>query len=345
MSANRDEYKKAGVNVEEGYKAVTLMKDHVKKTFNNNVLMGLGSFGGMFDLSFIHEEGIKKPVLISGTDGVGTKLKVAFELDKHDTVGIDLVAMCVNDILCHGAKPLFFLDYIATGKLEAEKAESIVKGVTDGCLMSGLALIGGETAEMPGFYSENEYDLAGFTVGIVDKDKIVNGANIDAGDVIIGLPSSGVHSNGFSLVRKILNDNNIDFNTKFKNTDKTFGQVLLEPTRIYYKEVKTLLDKVNVKGMVHITGGGFYENIPRVLPKGMGAKIDKNSWNKPEIFDELKRLNNIDDNNMYATFNMGIGYMVIVSKGESLKAIEALKNENLLGYIIGEVVSEEGVSL
>jgi len=345
MIINREEYKKSGVNVEEGYKAVTLMKEHVKKTFNDNVLMGLGSFGGMFDLSFIYEEGIKRPVLISGTDGVGTKLKIAFELDKHDTVGIDLVAMCVNDILCHGAKPLFFLDYIATGKLEADKAATLVEGISKGCIMSECSLIGGETAEMPGFYSEGEYDLAGFTVGIVDKDKIINGSNIEKGNVLIGLSSSGIHSNGFSLVRKILKDNKLDFNTKFKDTNKTFGEILLTPTKIYHNEVNLIKNNFDIKGMVHITGGGFYENIPRILSENLGVKIYENSWDIPEVFNELQKLGNVDKTNMFATFNMGIGYIMIVDKDDAENIVSMLDKNSYKSYIIGEVVKGSGVTL
>lgn len=345
QNVSRQAYKDAGVNVEEGYKAVELMKAHVSKTFNSNVLTGLGSFGGLFDLSYIIEAGIKKPVLVSGTDGVGTKLKIAFDTGVHDTVGIDLVAMCANDVLCLGAKPLFFLDYLATGKLDANVAESIVKGVSEGCIQADSALIGGETAEMPGFYSDGEYDLAGFSVGIVDKDKIVDGSTIGEGDVIIGLPSSGIHSNGYSLVRNIVFDK-MNFDLDYEMEDGiTLGKILLEPTRIYYKAVSELLDKLTVKGMVHVTGGGFYENIPRVLPEGLCATIDKNSWKMPSIFSKLKEWGQLKDEDMFATFNMGIGYIAVVSKDDATKAIECLKAIGEDAYIIGSISKGVGVTI
>ncbi|MGB3365946.1 MAG: phosphoribosylformylglycinamidine cyclo-ligase [Acidaminobacteraceae bacterium] len=345
QNISRQAYKDAGVNVEEGYRAVELMKAHVSKTFNSNVLTGLGSFGGLFDLSYIIEAGIKKPVLVSGTDGVGTKLKIAFDTGIHDTVGIDLVAMCANDVLCLGAKPLFFLDYLATGKLDANVAASIVKGVSDGCIEAGSALIGGETAEMPGFYAEGEYDLAGFSVGIVDKDKIVDGSSISEGDVIIGLPSSGIHSNGYSLVRNIVFDKmKLDLNYEIED-GVTLGKTLLEPTRIYYKAVSELLENVNVKGMVHVTGGGFYENIPRVLPEGLCATIEKNSWPMPYIFTKLKEWGSLEDEDMFATFNMGVGYIAVVSKEESDKAIECLRAVGEEAYIIGNINKGSGVKI
>lgn len=345
QNISRQAYKDAGVNVEEGYKAVELMKSHVSKTFNSNVLTGLGSFGGLFDISYIYEAGIKKPVLVSGTDGVGTKLKIAFDTGVHDTVGIDLVAMCVNDVLCLGAKPLFFLDYLATGKLDSKVAESIVKGVSEGCILADSALIGGETAEMPGFYGDGEYDLAGFSVGIVDKDKIVDGSKITEGDVIIGLKSSGIHSNGYSLVRNIIFDKmNLKLDYEIEE-GINLQKVLLEPTKIYYKEVTELLNNVDVKGMVHITGGGFYENIPRVLPQGLAAKIDKDSWSVPTIFEKLKEWGELEDEDMFATFNMGIGYVVVLPKDQANKAVECLKAIGETCYIIGSVIKGSGVSI
>lgn len=345
QNISRQAYKDAGVNVEEGYKAVELMKSHVSKTFNNNVLTGLGSFGGLFDISYIYEAGIKKPVLVSGTDGVGTKLKIAFDTGVHDTVGIDLVAMCVNDVLCLGAKPLFFLDYLATGKLDANVAESIVKGVSEGCILADSALIGGETAEMPGFYSEGEYDLAGFSVGIVDKDKIVDGSKISEGDVIIGLPSSGIHSNGYSLVRNIIFDQmKLDLDYEIED-GLSLAKALLEPTRIYYKAVSELLNNISIKGMVHVTGGGFYENIPRVLPDGLCAKIEKNSWPIPTIFKKLKEWGKLSDEDLFATFNMGVGYIVVVSKEEVNVAMECLNKIGEGAYIIGNITKGAGVSI
>ena len=328
-------YKDAGVNIEEGYRAVDLIKGYAKSTMNPLVLNHIGSFGAMMELP----EGYKKPVLISGTDGVGTKLEIAFKMNKYDTVGIDCVAMCVNDILCHGAQPLFFLDYIACGKLEAQVASDIVKGVADGCLQSGSALVGGETAEMPGFYKEGEYDIAGFSVGIVDKDKIIDGHDVEEGDVIIGLPSSGVHSNGYSLVRKLIT------NLDEKLGDKTLGEILLTPTRIYVKPIQKLMEKFHIKAMCHITGGGFIENVPRMLPKGKTAVILKDSYDIPEIFKYMMTLG-VDKDHMYNTFNMGIGFMVCVDKSikdEVLAELEAMGEkayEN--GYI---ACGEEGVCL
>lgn len=331
------DYKSAGVNIEEGYKAVEMMKEHVKTTFNKNVLTGLGGFGGMFQLDL---DGIKNPVLVSGTDGVGTKLKLAFLTDKHDTVGEDLVAMCVNDILCQGAKPLFFLDYLATGKLKAEKAADIVKGIAVGCRQAGCALIGGETAEMPGFYPEGEYDMAGFAVGIVDRDKIVDGSKIKDGDVILGLPSSGIHSNGYSLVRKVFFDKcgyNVD--TKIDEFENTLGAELLTPTKIYADTVSAIFKNVDVHGMSHITGGGFYENIPRMLPEGTNASFKENSWPVPSVFKVLQEKANIELKDMYNTFNMGIGFMLVVDKRDvgKIKNIVSEKNEKI--YEIGTVGS------
>lgn len=337
-------YSNAGVNKEEGYRAVELMKSHVKKTYNKNVLCDLGSFGGLFKLDLSK---IKKPVLVSGTDGVGTKLKLAFLMDKHDTVGIDLVAMCVNDVLCQGARPLFFLDYLATGHLKAQKAAQIVKGISDGCVESGCALIGGETAEMPGFYDSGEYDMAGFTVGIVDEDRIVDGSSIKDGDVILGLPSSGIHSNGYSLVRKLFLDQlEWKLDRYVDELGDTIGNALMTPTKIYVKEVGALLDKYDLNGMCHITGGGFIENIPRVLPDGLGAEIDINSWNVPRIFGMIEKLGKIDKNEMFNTFNMGIGFVIIVDKEKSKAIKGTLADMNQTVYQIGVIKKGiEGVKL
>jgi phosphoribosylformylglycinamidine cyclo-ligase len=337
-------YKEAGVDTLEGQRAVRLMKDSVKSTFNEQVLTDLGGFGGLFALDL---KNMEEPVLVSGTDGVGTKLKIAFLTDRHDTVGIDLVAMCVNDILCQGAKPLFFLDYMATGHLKAEKAASIVSGIAAGCRMSGCALIGGETAEMPGFYGEGEYDLAGFAVGIVDKKRIVDGSRLEDGDVLIGLASSGIHSNGYSLVRKVIFDRcNFDVDDVPEGHEKTIGDLLIEPTRIYVKPVLELMDVCDIKGMVHITGGGFYENIPRIIPEGLGADIETGSWTIPPVFELLKEKGNLDEMEMYKTFNMGIGLMVAVPKAEADKAIEALKALGETAYIVGKITDKhEGVAL
>jgi len=334
----KNTYKSAGVDVEEGQKAVALMKNAVKETFTKNVLTGLGGFGGLFELDL---EGIPKPVLVSGTDGVGTKLKLAFMMDRHDTIGQDCVAMCVNDILCQGAKPLFFLDYLATGKLKAEKAETIVTGIAKACKESGAALIGGETAEMPGFYDEGEYDLAGFVVGIVDKDRMITGENIGAGDALIGISSSGVHSNGFSLARKIFFEQE-----KMKPEDhsrrlgKTIGEALLTPTKIYVKPIQSLMESVTIKGMSHITGGGFYENIPRMLPKGVGIEIWKNSFPVPEIFNMIRDLGRIEEEEMYKTFNMGIGMVLAVDKEDVKKTLTALKESGEEAYHMGDVIKE-----
>ena len=331
-------YKSAGVDVEEGQKAVELMKNAVKETFTNNVLTGLGGFGGLFELDM---EGINKPVLVSGTDGVGTKLKLAFMMDQHDTIGQDCVAMCVNDILCQGAKPLFFLDYLATGKLKAERAETIVTGIAKACKESGAALIGGETAEMPGFYDEGEYDLAGFVVGIVDKERIITGENIRPGDALVGIASSGVHSNGFSLARKIFfEQKNMKPTEHSLRLGKTIGEALLTPTKLYVKPILTLLDTVKVKGMSHITGGGFYENIPRMLPEGTGVKIKENSFPVPEIFKMIQDMGKIDEREMYKTFNMGIGMVLAVSPEDLEKTLTTLKASGEEAYPIGEIIKE-----
>lgn len=321
------DYKDSGVDIHAGYKAVELMKSHIARTVTKGVCSDVGGFGGLFELELT---GIKKPVLVSGTDGVGTKLKLAFSLDKHDTIGIDCVAMCVNDIICSGAKPLFFLDYIACGKNVPEKIEQIVKGVCDGCVQAGAALIGGETAEMPGFYPIDEYDLAGYCTGVVDKDAIIDNSKIKEGDVIIGLASSGVHSNGFSLVRKVFD---ID-------KDKTLARELLVPTKIYVKPVLALLKEVNIKGISHITGGGFYENIPRMLPDGICAEIEKNSIKILPIFEKLAKDGNIDEYNMFNTFNMGIGMAIVVDKNDVDKALSILRAYGEDAYIIGTTASK-----
>ena len=321
------DYKDSGVDIHAGYKAVELMKSHIARTVTKGVCSDVGGFGGLFELELT---GIKKPVLVSGTDGVGTKLKLAFSLDKHDTIGIDCVAMCVNDIICSGAKPLFFLDYIACGKNVPEKIEQIVKGVCDGCVQAGAALIGGETAEMPGFYPIDEYDLAGYCTGVVDKDAIIDNSKIKEGDIIIGLASSGVHSNGFSLVRKIFD---ID-------KDKTLARELLVPTKIYVKPVLALLKEVNIKGISHITGGGFYENIPRMLPDGICAEIEKSSIKILPIFEKLAKDGNIDEYNMFNTFNMGIGMAIVVDKNDVDKALSILRAHGEDAYIIGTTASK-----
>ncbi|MDP4145977.1 MAG: phosphoribosylformylglycinamidine cyclo-ligase [Bacillota bacterium] len=319
-------YKDAGVNIEEGYKSVKLIKDYAAKTFIPGVINDLGSFAGMFELG----AGLKNPVLVSGTDGVGTKLELAFKTKIYDTVGIDCTAMCVNDILCHGAKPLFFLDYIACGKLEAEVAADLVKGVSDGCSQAGCALIGGETAEMPGFYKEGEYDIAGFAVGVVDKENIIDGSEIQDGDVLLGLASSGVHSNGFSLVRKLIPDLDMDFH------GRKIGEVLLTPTKIYVKPVLKLIEEVKVRGLAHITGGGFYENIPRMFKGEFTAVIEKNGFHVPEIFKYLMSLG-VSEEEMFNTYNMGIGMVVCVRKEDVEKTVELLKAEGETVYKIGYV--------
>lgn len=336
--ADKLTYKEAGVDTKEGERAVKLMKEHVKKTFNENVLTDLGGFGGLFSLPM---EGIEEPVLVSGTDGVGTKLKLAFIMDKHNTVGIDLVAMCVNDVLCQGATPLFFLDYIATGKVTAEKIADIVSGIAEGCKQGYSALIGGETAEMPGFYGEGEYDMAGFAVGLVDKKKIITGENIEEGDVIIGLPSTGIHSNGYSLVRKLFFDNmKADINEKVDELGETLGEVLLKPTKIYAKACAAVKYS-NIKGIVHITGGGFYENVPRILPEGIAAAFDTESWQAPPIFEYIKNCGNIEEREMFSTFNMGIGMMMIVSPEEAGTVLNAIRGVGEEAYIIGQTIELE----
>ena len=341
MKSFSESYKEAGVDVTAGYKAVELMKAHVARTMTSGVLSGIGGFGGLFELDVTD---IKKPVLVSGTDGVGTKLKIAFLMDKHDTVGIDCVAMCVNDVICCGAKPLFFLDYIAVGKDYPEKVAQIVSGVAEGCVQSGAALIGGETAEMPGFYPVDEYDLAGFTVGVVDKDKIIRNEEQKAGDVMIALRSSGVHSNGFSLVRKVFTVNEQNLARHYGDLGTTLGECLLTPTKIYVKPVMELLKAVKVKSLSHITGGGFYENIPRSLPDGITASIERSSVQVLPIFDLIAKTGNIPERDMFNTFNMGVGMIAVVDKNDADKALAALKAAGEDAYILGELVNgEEGV--
>ena len=343
MNSFSESYKAAGVDVTAGYKAVELMKGHVARTKTDGVVSGIGGFGGLFAPNL---EGMKEPVLVSGTDGVGTKLKLAFLLDKHDTIGIDAVAMCVNDVVCCGAKPLFFLDYIAVGKNVPEKVAQIVKGVADGCVQSGCALVGGETAEMPGFYPEDEYDVAGFSVGIVDKQKIIDGSKLKEGDVLVGLASSGVHSNGFSLVRKVFG---IDENT-VKNTypelDRPLGETLLTPTKIYVKAINALMEQVEVKAVSHITGGGFYENIPRMLKKGLTAKIAVDDVPVLPIFKVIQRVGNIPQRDMFNTFNMGVGMIAAVSAEDADRAVEVLCGAGEKAFILGKVIAgDEGVIL
>ncbi|MBR5192198.1 MAG: phosphoribosylformylglycinamidine cyclo-ligase [Clostridia bacterium] len=340
-NSKSESYAKAGVDITAGYKAVELMKKHIARTLTSGVCSDVGGFGGLFELP----EGYAKPVLVSGTDGVGTKLKLAFILDKHDTVGIDCVAMCVNDVICCGAKPLFFLDYIACGKNVPEKIASIVSGICEGCVQSDSALIGGETAEMPGFYPIDEYDLAGFSVGVVDKNKILNPKSMEEGDVIIGLASSGVHSNGFSLVRKVFDIGNSDITKPMEELGgKSIGETLLTPTKIYVKSILKLIEEVSVRSISHITGGGFYENIPRSLPEGFAAKINKDSLKILPIFNLIAKVGNIPERDMFNTFNMGVGMSVVVKKGEEEKALKILKDNGEYAYIIGEIVKgEKGV--
>lgn len=343
MKSFSESYKSAGVDVTAGYKAVELMKNHVARTKTQGVVSGLGGFGGLFQPDFA---GVNTPVFVSGTDGVGTKLKIAFLMNKHDTIGIDCVAMCVNDVVCSGAKPLFFLDYLAVGKNYPEKVAQIVSGVAEGCVQSSCALIGGETAEMSGFYPIDEYDLAGFCVGMVDKDKIISGTHIAEGDAIIGLQSSGVHSNGFSLVRKIFNISDKNINMHINEFGRTLGEELLTPTKIYVKSVLSLLQKINIKAISHITGGGFFENIPRMLKPNTTAKIELASLPKLPVFSVMKIQGNISEREMYNTFNMGIGMCMVVSKDDADKAVEELNSMGEHAYIIGNVVAgEEGVIL
>ncbi len=334
------DYKKAGVDIEAGYKSVELMKKYVKETMRPEVLGGLGGFSGAFSLSSMKE--MEKPTLVSGTDGVGTKLKLAFLLDKHDTVGIDCVAMCVNDIACAGGEPLFFLDYIACGKNYPEKIATIVKGVAEGCKQAGAALIGGETAEMPGFYPEEEYDLAGFAVGIVDEKNLISGRDIQPGDVLVGIASSGVHSNGFSLVRKVFDMTKESLNTYYEELGKTLGEALIEPTKIYVKALRAVKDKgIYVKGASHITGGGFYENIPRMLPEGVRAVVEKDSYEVPAIFKLLQEKGGLEEKMMYNTYNMGLGMVLALDGNQAGQAMEAIRAAGETPYIVGHVEAGE----
>lgn len=339
-------YKAAGVDVEAGYEAVRLMKEHVQKTVVPGVLGGIGGFGGLFELP----TGYTNPVLVSGTDGVGTKLRVAFLMNKHDTIGQDCVAMCVNDVACSGAQPLFFLDYLAVGKNVPERVAEIVKGVAEGCLQAGCALVGGETAEMPGFYPIDEYDLAGFSVGIVEKSKITDGANAKAGDVLIGIASSGIHSNGYSLVRKIFDLNSQSASSKLHQYSdmlgKTVGEELLTPTRIYVKSLLKLINEIGINTVAHITGGGFIENIPRMLPNNLRAKINKGSWKVLPIFQLMQQVANIPEQDMYNTFNMGLGMVVAVDADKADAAIKCLQDAGETAYIVGELFEgENGVDI
>lgn len=350
MKSYSEYYKESGVDITAGYQAVTLMKEHVQRTMTKGVLGGLGGFGGMLELDLT---GIKKPVLVSGTDGVGTKLRLAFLMDRHDTIGIDCVAMCVNDIVCCGAKPLFFLDYLAVGQNHPEKVASIVSGVAEGCVQAGCALVGGETAEMPGFYKPEEYDIAGFAVGIADKDRLMDGSSICPGDLIIGLPSSGVHSNGFSLVRRVFDVENRSLSEIVPELGSTLGEVLLTPTKIYVKPVLALLDqmaaeKTNdgcmpsgrkaVKGICHITGGGFYENIPRILPEGCSARISQKDLPIPPIFDLIMKTGNIPPREMFNVFNMGTGMCLVTDPSDGDRALEILSQQGEKAFIMGEIV-------
>lgn len=339
-----EQYKEAGVNLEAGYESVRRIQSHVARTKVKGAIDSLGAFGGMFDLSVYN---LKEPVLVSGTDGVGTKLMLAFEMDKHDTIGIDAVAMCVNDVLVQGAKPIYFLDYIAVGQNKPEVIEQIVKGVADGCVQSECALIGGETAEMPDMYDVDHYDLAGFCVGVVDKSKLKDSRNLKVGDVLIGLPSTGVHSNGFSLVRKVLfKDNHLDAHATYDQLDgQLLGDVLLTPTKIYVKAVSSLFDQVDIHAMSHITGGGFYENVPRMLKEGMGVRIDTKAFPQPKIFDFIQQKGKIENQEMYNVFNMGIGFVMAVDPKDVQKVQDALQAIGETSYVIGEVTDSGEVDV
>ena len=344
MKSQSDSYASAGVDITAGYKAVELMKNHIARTTTSGVIGSIGGFGGLFQPDLT---GMEEPILVSGTDGVGTKLRIAFRMDRHDTVGIDCVAMCVNDIICCGARPLFFLDYIACGKNIPERIASIVAGVAEGCVQSGAALIGGETAEMPGFYPADEYDLAGFAVGIVEKKKMIDNSTIQAGDVILALPSSGVHSNGFSLVRKVFDVEHRDIRVPSERLGgQSIGEALLAPTRIYVKPVLAVQEKVTIKGLSHITGGGFYENVPRSIPAGLTAKIEKSSIRTPVLFDLIAEAGSIPERDMFNTFNMGVGMCMIVDAGDADAALAVLKEQGEDAYLSGEVAEgSEGVVL
>ena len=343
MESYSESYKKAGVDVTAGYKAVELMKSHIARTMTANVLTDIGGFGGLYALDVA---GMQQPVLVSGTDGVGTKLKIAFLMDKHTTIGIDCVAMCVNDIICCGAKPQFFLDYIALGKNVPEKVASIVSGVAEGCVQSGCALVGGETAEMPGFYPVDEYDMAGFSVGMVDKEKMIDGTTIKPGDALIGVASSGVHSNGYSLVRKTLGINEKSVRRYIDEFGKSLGEELLTPTKIYVKAIQSLIGKVDVKGISHITGGGFYENVPRMLPEGIVAKIEKKAVPVPPVFDLIAKTGKIPERDMYNTFNMGAGLVLAVAAEDVSRAVAAISAAGETAFVIGECAAgDKGVEL
>ena len=332
------------MNLEAGYEVVSRIKSHVKSTARKGSMGGIGSFGGMFDLSALN---IKEPVLVSGTDGVGTKLKLAFELDKHDTIGIDAVAMCVNDVLAQGAEPLIFLDYVAIGHNIPAKVEAIVSGVAEGCRQAGCALVGGETAEMPGMYGNGEYDIAGYTTGVVEKSKLIDGSKVKAGDVLVGIPSTGVHSNGFSLVRKIVADAGLDLRRVYPelSADKTLGEVLLTPTQIYVKQVLDVIHQLDVHGVAHITGGGFDENIPRILGEGQGIVVNEGSWTILPVFRCLEKWGNIPHREMYNIFNMGIGMVLAMDESEAQQTIDILAKHNLHATVIGSIVSGEGVTI
>ena len=336
-----ESYEKAGVNLEAGYEVVRRIKSHVASTARAGVMGNIGAFGGMFDLASL---GVKEPVLVSGTDGVGTKLKLAFAMDKHDTIGIDAVAMCVNDVLAQGAEPLFFLDYVAVGHNEPAKIEAIVAGVAEGCRLAGCALIGGETAEMPGMYAEGEYDIAGFTCGVVERSKLIDGSKVKVGDVLVGIASSGVHSNGFSLVRKILTDNALDLDRRYDELGgRTLGEALLAPTRIYVKQVLEVVRNCDVHGISHITGGGFDENIPRILHEGQGLEIEEGSWEILPLFRLLEQWGGIPHREMFNIFNMGIGMVIALDAGEAQKALDILAAAGEKASVIGRVTGSEGV--
>jgi len=331
-------YKEAGVDVEKGYEAVERMKKHIDKTTRPEVLGGVGAFAGLFELTSLK---FKEPVLVSGTDGVGTKLKLAFQLNKHNTIGIDLVAMCVNDIVAQGAQPLFFLDYIGCSENDPDVMEDIVAGISEGCVEAGAALIGGETAEMPGMYARDEYDLAGFSVGIAEKSKLITGEAIEDGDVVIGLESSGIHSNGYSLVRQLIED--LDLTKKYGEMDATLGEVLLTPTRIYAKSIAKVMAAYHIKGIIHVTGGGFYENFPRMLPDGLGVELDQRQWSIPSIFSFLQEKGDISWEDMYGIFNMGIGMAVVVREEDAEQVVEIFNQQEEQASIIGKVTNREGV--
>nr|WP_307774505.1 phosphoribosylformylglycinamidine cyclo-ligase [uncultured Cetobacterium sp.] len=337
-----NKYTEAGVSLEAGYESVRRIKSHVERTKVKGAINSLGAFGGMFDLSQL---GLKEPVLVSGTDGVGTKLMLAFQMNKHDTIGQDVVAMCVNDVLVQGAMPLYFLDYIAVGKNYPEQIEAIVKGVADGCVEAKCALIGGETAEMPGMYQDGHYDIAGFTVGAVEKAKLITGENVKDGDLLIGIQSSGVHSNGFSLVRKIIKDANLDLNETYEGFEKTLGEVLLTPTKIYVRTVKKVLASHKVNGMCHITGGGFYENIPRIIPEGFGVKIESKNIIELPIFKFLQEKGNVPKKEMFNVFNMGIGFIFVISPEKKEDILKILEDMGEIGKVIGKVTNESGVDI